>query len=114
MDLLYPSFFLKSDGRKGTPYLAPHICPISLSLSAFFKGLMVRVVVKKSKPPSFAALADASSRIEKQIRSVAPWVEKILCYEYPGILARPGSVAAYAGSEPARLYGELELLQNKS
>ena len=60
-----------------------------------------------------ALIPSGISRIEKQIRSVAPWVEKILCYEYPGILARPGSVAAYAGSEPARLYGELELLQNK-
>ncbi len=52
-------------------------------------------------------------RIEKQIQAVSPWVEKILCYEYTGLLARPGSVATYAGTEPARLYRELELLQNK-
>ena len=49
-------------------------------------------------------------RFEEQIRSVSPSVDKILCYAYPGLLARPGSIAAYAGSEPARLYGEYEQL----
>ena len=48
------------------------------------------------------------SRIEEQIRSVSPSVEKIICYAYPGLLARPGSIATYAGSEPARLYEEYE------
>jgi len=53
------------------------------------------------------------ARLEKQIASVSPWVEKILCYAFPGLLARPGSLAAYAGSEPARLYAEYEALKNR-
>ena len=55
-----------------------------------------------------ALLPARMERIEQQIRSVAPHVEKILCYAFPGLLHRPGSVAAYGGSEPARLYGEYE------
>ena len=46
MERLYPSFFLKSEGRKGSPYSSARASPISLILGAFFKGLMVRVVVK--------------------------------------------------------------------
>ena len=52
-------------------------------------------------------------RIEQQIRSISPWVEKILCYAYPGLMARPGSAATYAGSEPARLYAEYEGLRKR-
>ena len=58
-----------------------------------------------------ALLPAKISRIEKQIEAVSPWVEKILCYAYPGLLARPGSIATYAGSEPARLYGEIDRLR---
>lgn len=58
-----------------------------------------------------SALVPASiSRIGRQIEAVSPWTEKILCYAYPGLMARPGSEAAYAGTEPARLYTEYEAL----
>ncbi len=50
-------------------------------------------------------------RLERQIRAVSPWVEKVLSYAYPGLLARPGSIATYAGSKPARLYAEYERLK---
>ena len=55
-----------------------------------------------------ALLPARMDRIERQIRAVSPFVDKILCYAYPGLLYRPGSVAAYAGDEPARLYREYE------
>ena len=45
IDLLKPFFFLKSEGRKGTPNSSPAPAPISLSSAASFKGLMVSVVV---------------------------------------------------------------------
>ena len=54
------------------------------------------------------------SRIEQQIQAVSPYVDKILCYAYPGLLYRPGSVASYGGSEPARLYGEYESWKEKT
>lgn len=59
-----------------------------------------------------ALLPAKISRIEKQMQAVSPWVEKILVYAYPGLLARPGSIATYAGTEPARLYAEYEQLKN--
>ena len=43
-------------------------------------------------------------RIQRQMASLEPWAEKILCYEYPGMMYRPGSSAVYAGEEPGRLY----------
>lgn len=52
-------------------------------------------------------------RIEKQIASVSPWVEKVLCYAYPGLLSRPGSVTNYGTDEPSRLYAEYEALKNR-
>ena len=57
-----------------------------------------------------ALLPGPIRRIEEQMKSVSPYVDKILCYAYPGLLARPGSIATYAGSEPARLYAEYEQL----
>lgn len=49
-------------------------------------------------------------RIQVQLESVSPWVDKVLCYAYPGLIARPDSIAAYAGKEPERLYREYEAL----
>ena len=46
MDLLYPFFFLKSEGSQEIPYSPDSACPISLIFAAFFRGLMVRVVAK--------------------------------------------------------------------
>ena len=61
-----------------------------------------------------SALIPASiDRVEAQLRALSPWVDKILCYEYPGLLSRPGSEASYAGDEPARLYAEYERLKNR-
>lgn len=60
-----------------------------------------------------ALIPAAMERIERQIASAAPYVDKLLCYAYPGLLYRPGSAAAYGGSEPARLYGEYESWRKK-
>jgi hypothetical protein len=40
-------------------------------------------------------------------------VEKVLCYAYPGLLSRPGSVTNYGTDEPSRLYAEYEALKNR-
>jgi hypothetical protein len=60
-----------------------------------------------------ALVPAAISRIERQLEAVSPWVEKVLCYAYPGLMARPGSEATYAGNEPARLYTEYEALAKR-
>ena len=57
-----------------------------------------------------ALLPARINRIEQQLKAVSPWAEKVLCYAYPGLLARPGSIATYAGREPERLYAEYEAL----
>ena len=43
---LYPFFFLKSEFKYAMPYSSARASPISLSFSAFFNGLMDKVVVK--------------------------------------------------------------------
>ena len=45
-------------------------------------------------------------RIAKQIAAVSPHVEKILAYAYPGLMARPGSIASDGRPEPEKLYAD--------
>ena len=45
-------------------------------------------------------------RIAKQIASVSPYVDKILCYAFPGLLSRPGSPACYPGGGQDKLYAD--------
>ena len=45
-------------------------------------------------------------RIAMQIESVSPYVDKILCYAFPGLLARPGSPACYPGGAQEKLYAD--------
>ncbi len=52
-----------------------------------------------------SALAPAPmERIAKQIAYVSPYVDKILCYAFPGLLARPDSLACYPGRAQEKLY----------
>lgn len=58
-------------------------------------------------PVYHSALVPASmKRIEKQIASVSPYVDKILCYAFPGLLSRPGSPARYPGGGQEKLYAD--------
>lgn len=45
-----------------------------------------------------ALLPAPAERVIRQLEAVAPYVEKILIFEYPGLINSPGS-AAFAGSE---------------
>lgn len=47
-------------------------------------------------------------RIKKQIAAVSPHVDKILCYAYPGLLARPGSIAGYGDPTAETLYADYQ------
>ena len=55
-----------------------------------------------------ALLPAAMERIKKQIEAVSPSVDKILCYAYPGMLARPGSIAGYGYEGPEKLYRDYQ------
>lgn len=46
------------------------------------------------------------SRIKKQIENVAPYVDKILCYQYPGLMNPEGSDVFAGHPDSARLYEE--------
>lgn len=43
-------------------------------------------------------------RIKKQIEAVSDYVEKILCYQYQGLMSKPNSIAPTAGKEAEKLY----------
>lgn len=58
-----------------------------------------------------ALLPAPIERIEQQMRAVSPHVEKILCYAYPGLMARPGSAACYGDHHsPEKLYADYQAL----
>lgn len=53
-----------------------------------------------------ALLPSHFSRVQKQIEAVSPWVEKILGYQYQGMMNKPGS-EAFAGSPAStKLYSD--------
>ena len=50
-------------------------------------------------------------RIRRQMEALSPHVEKILVYAYPGMMARPGSIATYEGhASPETLYNAYQAL----
>ena len=55
-----------------------------------------------------ALLPASMERIEKQIEAVSPYVDKILCYEYPGMMARPASIAGYGYESAEKLYSDYQ------
>ena len=55
-----------------------------------------------------ALVPAAMERIRTQIASVSPYVDKILCYAYPGLLSRPGSIAPCGGKAAEKLYADYQ------
>ena len=61
-----------------------------------------------------ALLPARFERILRQMAAVSPWVDKILVYQYQGMMNRPGSHAFCGRRESARLYSEyVEWLKNR-
>ena len=53
-----------------------------------------------------ALLPARFERILRQMEAVSPWVDKILVYQYQGMMNKPGSHAFCGSPESARLYSE--------
>lgn len=53
-------------------------------------------------------------RVAKQLASVSPYVDKVLCYAFPGLLSRPGSPACYPGGGQDKLYADYMAWREKS
>ena len=46
-------------------------------------------------------------RVQRQLEAVSPHVDKVLCYAYPGMMAKPGSIAGYGSYRaPEKLYAD--------
>ena len=43
-------------------------------------------------------------RVVRQLAAVSPWVDKILVYQYQGMMNQPGSAAFCGSQESAKLY----------
>ena len=46
------------------------------------------------------------SRVRRQLEGIAPFVEKVLIYQYPGLMSKPGSKAFTPNSVAEKLYDE--------
>ena len=46
------------------------------------------------------------SRVRRQLEGIAPFVEKVLIYQYPGLMSKPGSKAFTPNSAAEKLYDE--------
>ena len=46
------------------------------------------------------------ARIEQQLQAVGPYVDKVLIYQYQGLMNKPGSAAAAGHPDATRLYSE--------
>jgi hypothetical protein len=53
---------------------------------------------------SSALLPASPERVIRQFEAVSPYVEKILIFEYPGLINRLGSPASAGPAESAELY----------
>ncbi len=51
-----------------------------------------------------ALLPASFELIQKQLAAVEPFVEKILIYQYPGMMSRPGSIAVTDNPDSQKLY----------
>lgn len=54
-----------------------------------------------------ALIPAPAERIKKQIEAVSPYVEEILCYQYPGLLNKPGTSAFCGHPGSVKLYEDL-------
>jgi hypothetical protein len=45
-------------------------------------------------------------RILRQLEAVSPWVDKILIYQYQGMMNKPGSAAFCGSLQSTELYGD--------
>ncbi len=51
-----------------------------------------------------ALLPAPFERIRKQIEAVSPYVEKLFCYQYPGLMSKPASIAKLGHPNAEKLY----------
>lgn len=54
-----------------------------------------------------ALLPATMERVERQIESIAPYVDEILCYQYQGMFNKPGTIAYCGHPDSVRFYEEL-------
>ena len=56
-----------------------------------------------------SALVPATmERIKRQLKSISPYVEKVLCYEYIGMFNKPGTIAYCGHPDSVKLYRDYE------
>ncbi|MBR6562713.1 MAG: hypothetical protein IKK70_02110 [Clostridia bacterium] len=51
-----------------------------------------------------ALLPAPFERIQKQLESVSPYVEKVFCYEYPALMSKPGTISPLGHPDAEILY----------
>ncbi|MBE6584883.1 MAG: DUF4434 domain-containing protein [Ruminococcaceae bacterium] len=53
-----------------------------------------------------ALLPAPFERVREQLEAVSPYVEKVFCYEYPGLMSKPGSIARLGHPNAEMLYAD--------
>ena len=61
----------------------------------------------EGKVYSSALIPATIERLERQIESIAPYVDEILIYQYQGMFNKPGTIAYCGHPDSVRYYNEL-------
>ncbi len=61
-----------------------------------------------------ALYAADMGRIERQIKSISPYVDEILIYQYPGMFNKPGTIAYCGHPDSVKLYNDYKAWLDKN
>ena len=76
-------------------------------------GLTWNCSILKMGTEAICCAADFNKRIIRQMENISPFVDKILCYQYIGIMNKPGTDIIAGHPDSLRLYEQYSAWYNQ-